>query len=105
MISKGAETVQKYKYKTMTIKIYRICRSRNKSPVNFKVMLVNVHNLTHLHTLYYQCGLELPTFSRVICSSVFSLNCENKTEHKKIESKINVWSQRCKKENQTKKKI
>jgi hypothetical protein len=30
----------------------------------------------------------------VICSSVFSLNCENKTEQKKIEK--NVWSHNCK---------
>ena len=33
----------------------------------------------------------------VICSSVFSLNCENKTEQKKIEK--NVWSHHWKKKN------
>jgi hypothetical protein len=84
------------------IKTYRIWKSRNKSPVNLKVMLVYVHSLTHLHKMHYHCGLKQPTFSMVICSSVFSLNCENKTEQKKTEK--NVWSHHCKKKRRRKRK-
>jgi len=83
MTDEGAQMIYKHKYKHTIIKIHRICRSRNKSPVNLEVMLVYVHSLTHLHKKHYHCGLKQPTFSMVICSSVFSLNCENKTEQKK----------------------